>query len=362
MKKIVIVAGDKSADLYGELLCEKLKKKFKDLEILSFGGPQLAAHSQQKINLLEHSVSGIFEVLTHLGDILNTFKQTLSTINEIKPDLVILMDFPDFNLRLAKKLNKKFPVFYYIGPQVWAWRKKRVKQIKKYVEKMIVIFKFEEDFYRRQGMDTLYFGHPLLEIIKPQMQEPKKIISLMPGSRKTEVSHNLPIMLKAKKLIERKLPDYAFRILRPVHIPESFYTGFSSEIEVSAHSYLRVQESEFIITASGTATVEIAILEVPYLIMYKVNPFTFYVLRKMVNTKFIGMVNILCSKKIVQELLQNQATPQRLAQKTLEYLTDKDKYKRIKEDLKKVKEKLSPYGATEKFADFIGDYLKLAHS
>ena len=360
MKKIVIVAGDKSADLYGGLLCKKLKEKFTNFEIFSFGGPQLAEHSNQKINLLKHSVSGIVEVISSLREILHTFNRTLKFIDEIKPDLIILMDFPDFNLHLAKKINKKFPVFYYISPQVWAWRKKRMHQIKKYVEKMIVIFKFEEAFYKKEGVDALYFGHPLLEIIEKKEIRPRKVISLLPGSRKNEISKNLPVMLGAKKIIENKLSGYSFRIIKPAHIEEDFYHKFNTDAEIIPHSYSVIQESEFIISASGTATVEIAILEVPYLIIYKVNPLTWHIVRGIVDTKFIGMVNILSHQKIIDELLQNEANPKRIAQKTLGYLTSSDKYRRIKSDLGGVKELLSPYGATEKFADFIGDYLGLS--
>ena len=360
MKKIAIVAGDKSADLYGGLLCKNLKDKFNDLEIFSFGGPHLAHHSNQKINLLAHSVSGIFEVFSHLKDILNVFKQTLTHINEIKPDLVILMDFPDFNLRLAKEINKRFPVFYYISPQVWAWRKKRVQIIKKYVEKMIVIFKFEEEFYKKEGIEVHYFGHPLLEIIKKMEIGSKPIISLLPGSRKNEISRNLPVMLKAKTIIEKELPTYSFRIMRPLHIEEDFYTKWAKSIKVIPHSYSAIQESEFIIAASGTATVEIAILGIPYLIIYKVNPLTWWLLRRMVDTDFIGMVNILASKKIIEELVQKEADPRTIAQKTINYLTEKSNYQRVKNDLLQIRDLLSPIGATVKFSDFIGKYLNLS--
>ena len=360
MKKIVIVAGDKSADLYGSLLCKRLKENFNDLEVFSFGGPNLAQHSEQKIDLLSHSVSGIFEVLSHLKDILNVFGQTLKQIDEIKPDLVILMDFPDFNLRLAKKINKKFPVFYYISPQVWAWRKNRVELIKKYVDKMIVIFKFEEAFYREKGMDVHYFGHPLLEVIGKKDIETKKIISLLPGSRKNEISKNLPVMLEAKNIIERQNPGYSFRIIKPEHIEKDFYSKFTKNTQITPHSYSAIAESEFVIAASGTATVEVAILEVPYLIIYKVNPLTFFLLKRMVDTEFIGMVNILASRKIIEELIQAKASPENIAQITLQYLKDKEKYKKTKEDLRQIKDILAPVGATESLSSFIGRYLKLS--
>ncbi|MDD5195287.1 MAG: lipid-A-disaccharide synthase [Candidatus Omnitrophica bacterium] len=358
MKKILIVAGDKSGDLYGGLLCRKIKERHLDVQIYSFGGKGLAEHSTQLINLLSHSVSGIVEVISHLGQILKIFKLALVKIEKIKPDLIILIDFPDFNLRLAKTLNSKYPLFYYVSPQVWAWRKERITLIKQYVDIMIVIFKFEEEFYRKEGMEVKYFGHPLLEIIPKQEINQKRIISLMPGSRKNEIKRHLPIMIEAKKIIEEKLKDYQFRIIRPENIENGFYAPISQNIEVIDHTYQAIQESEFIITSSGTATVEIAILGVPFLIIYKVNTLTWKILRRMVKAKFIGMVNILAGEKIIEELLQGQVSPQAIAAKTLELLADKAKYAHLKERLGKIREVLSPLGASEKFASFIIDYLQ----
>ncbi|UCC95608.1 MAG: lipid-A-disaccharide synthase [Candidatus Omnitrophota bacterium] len=363
MKKIVIVAGDKSGDLYGGFLCRKLNARYPGLELFSFGGPHLAQHSVQTLNLLSHPVAGLFEVACHLKDIIAMFNKAVEEINTLKPDLIILIDFPDFNLRLAKTLNKKFPILYYVSPQVWAWRKKRIELIKRYVEKMIVIFKFEEDFYRKEGMDALYFGHPLLEIIPPKLleekKEPKKIISFLPGSRKNEIARHLPVMQKAKRNMESKLKDYHFRIIKPLHLEDTLYKKFAPGAELIEHSYEAIAESEFIVTSSGTATVEIAILEVPFLIIYKVNPFTWYILKSMVKAECIGMVNILASKKIIKELLQNQANPKNIAKQTLQYLTDKDKYQQIQYELKKLKKVLSPHGATERLSEYIGKYLKL---
>ena len=359
MKKIVIVAGDKSGDLYGGLLSKTIKEKFPSTQIYSFGGPVLAKYSQQQINLLSHSVCGLVEVLSSLKDLLTIFKKTKESIQKIKPDLVVLIDFPDFNLRLASELNKQFPLFYYVSPQIWAWRKKRINLIKKYVDKMTVIFKFEQEFYKKEGVEALYFGHPLLEVIKKLNLEPKKIISLLPGSRKSEVKKNLPVMLKAKEIIQKQLPDYTFRIIKPENLESQFYDKFSSGIEVVEHSYERIEESKFIIASSGTATVEIAILEVPYLIIYKVNPLTWHILKRLVDTEFIGMVNLLAKKKVVDELLQTQANPQNIAAKVLDYLKDNEKYSKLKTALKSTKGILSPQGATNKFADYIGEYLNL---
>jgi lipid-A-disaccharide synthase len=360
MKRILIIAGDKSGDLYGGLLSKHLKEKFPSLEIFSFGGKNLSANSCQLIDLLSHSVSGLIEVLSSLPKILKIFKQAIKKIEEIKPDLIIPIDFPDFNLRLVETLNKKYPIFYYVSPQVWAWRKKRIELIKRYINKMIVIFKFEEDFYKKEGIDVLYFGHPLLEIIKKEEIEPKPIISFLPGSRANEVRKHLPVMLGTKEILSKELPDYSFQIIRPKNLKNSLYEKFSPNIPIIPHSYPALQESEFIITSSGTATVEIAILGIPYLVIYKVNPLTWFIVKKLVASEYAAMTNILAGKKIVEELLQGQATSQNISQKTLFYLKNKHEYDSLKSRLAQIKEKLYPDHASRNFASFIGKHLKLS--
>lgn len=359
VKKIVIVAGDKSGDLYGGLLSKRLKSKFPKVEIYSFGGAKLAENSRQVVNLLAYSVCGLVEVLSSLGKILKIFKTAEKTIRSLKPDLVILIDFPDFNLRLAKKLNKKFSLIYYVSPQVWAWRKNRIKTIKKYVDKMVVLFQFEKTFYKNKNMDVLYFGHPLLEIIEEEDANPDKIISFLPGSRKNEVKRHLPVMIETKKIIEKKLPGYRFRIIRPPNLEKEFYCRFSPGIDIVDHSYRTIKESSFIIASSGTATVEMAILGVPHIIIYRLNPLTWHILKRMVKAEYIGMVNILSGRKIVDELIQKEASPGNLAAKTIEYLDNEEKYHRLRTELKEIKNLLSPSNATDKFTDYIGNYLNL---
>ncbi|MBN3040222.1 MAG: lipid-A-disaccharide synthase [Candidatus Omnitrophica bacterium] len=360
MKKIVLIAGDRSGDLYGGLLCQQLKRKYSDLELYSFGGDNLAKTSIQLINLLSHSVSGLIEVAASLKNILEVFNRAIEEINKIKPDLIVPIDFPDFNLRLLKKLNKKFPVFYYISPQVWAWRKKRINILREFVDKMVVIFRFEKDFYKAKDLDAEFFGHPLLDIIGDIDSPTKNIITFLPGSRMNEVKKHLPLMIQAKNLISKELKGFAFRVLRPKNIDESVYNSYPlGDIKVENHSYELIKESKFIITASGTATVEIAILEIPYLIIYKVNPLTWFMLKRLVKTEFIGMVNILNSKKIIKELLQYKATPENIATITLDYLRNENLYTKLKTDLQKTKDLLKPYHASERFAEYIGDFLKL---
>jgi lipid-A-disaccharide synthase len=359
MKKIVFVAGDKSGDLYAGLLSKKLKDLYKnDVEIYSFGGKVLANQSTQILDLVNFSVSGIFEVVAHFKKVSSAFRATLKKIKDLQPDLVILVDFPDFNLRLAKRLKRDFTIFYYISPQIWAWRKRRINLMKRYIDKMIVIFNFEYHLYKKNNMDVVYFGHPLLDIINERQSQPKSLILFLPGSRKNEVKNHLPIMIETKKLIEKDFPNYDFKVIKPENIEESFYKKIiGNQIDLAEHSYQLLSEAKFVITASGTATLEIAILEIPFIILYKVNYLSWLILKNIVKVRYIGMPNIVSGEKIVEEFIQDQATPKNLANLVGKLLKNREAYQRLKENLRKVKEKLKPQGAIENTAKFIGDHL-----
>ncbi len=369
MKKIVFVAGDKSGDLYAARLSQKLKAFYGDtLEIYSFAGDSLAQHSTQLINLVEHSVSGLVEVVRHFKDILATFSQTVYDINRVKPDLVILVDFPDFNLHLAKKLHGQFRLFYYISPQVWAWRKNRIYQIKRYLEKIIVLFRFEEKLYRRAGLDAVCFGHPLLEAIPQKFQAPSarqktKTILFLPGSRRNEIRKHLPVMMAAKEIIAHSLPHHTFKIIRPENIPEDFYSRIHPvSIPIVEHSYPELSGAEFIIASSGTATLEIAILGIPFLIMYKVNWLTWLILKNIVHIRFIGMPNIIAQKEVAREFIQNQATAGKIARHTIEMVSHPQKLSQAEEELKTLTEHLKPEDALTQTAHYLGRSLGLKQS
>ncbi|MCF7886786.1 MAG: lipid-A-disaccharide synthase [Candidatus Omnitrophica bacterium] len=361
MKKIIIIAGDTSGDLYGGNLAKKINHKFNSCQIYSFGGKVLAKNSTQLIDLVSHSVCGLIEIISSLGKFKKLFNQTINQINKINPDLIILIDFPDFNLSLAKKINRRIPIFYYVSPQVWAWRRKRIKTIKKYTDRMIPIFSFEKKLYEKEKIDVAFFGHPLLEIIDQKQIEKEKIISFLPGSRKNELKHHLNLLAKTKTLLQKELPEYSFQVLKPKGIDEKLYNVFKKE-EVFDHSYQILSKSKFIIAASGTATIETAILEIPHLIIYKINKFSWYILKKIIKTKYAGMLNILADKKVVPELLQNQATPKNIAKVTLGYLKDEKKYNSFKKELNNTKQFLSPYNGITKFADYVGNYLNLTQN
>ncbi|MCF7871166.1 MAG: lipid-A-disaccharide synthase [Candidatus Omnitrophica bacterium] len=361
MKKIVIIAGDTSGDLYGGNLARKINNQFRSCQIYSFGGKTLAENSNQLIDLVSHSVCGLIEVISSLNKFKKLFNQTIGQIEKIKPDLIILIDFPDFNLALAKKINRKIPIFYYVSPQVWAWRKKRIKVIKKYTAKMIPIFNFEKEIYQKENMDVAFFGHPLLEIIGQERIKKEKIISFLPGSRKNEIKHHLKLLAKTKEILESELPGYKFQVIKPNGLSRKLYKEFKKE-EIVNHSYLTLAKSKFIVAASGTATIETAILEIPHIIIYKINKLSWYILKKIINTKYAGMLNILANRQIVPELLQDKATPNNIARGVLNYLGNDSNYESFKKELKTAKQLLAPYNGITKFAGYIGKYLNLTQN
>jgi lipid-A-disaccharide synthase len=298
---------------------------------------------------------GLVEVLSSLGKLIELFNQSVEKIDQLKPDLVIVIDSPDFNLRLIKKLNRRYPVFYYVSPQIWAWREGRINQIKKYVDTMVVLFEFERDYYKAKGVEAVYFGHPLLDMITPQAASKKNIITFMPGSRRSEIKRHMPLIVKTENLLAQKI-DYQFQIIRPHNIEEEFYRQFTRDIKIVLRDNKIIEESKFILCASGTATLELAIFNIPHLIFYKVSQVTWAIARLLVKVKFAGIINIICGKKIVEEFLQENATAEKLAGYTTLMLQDEQKYNELKDNLNAACKRLEPHGAIQKFAEYIKTY------
>jgi len=359
MKKIAIIAGDHSGDIYGGRLAQKLKELYPGTEIFSFGGRELAQNSTQVLDLISHAVMGLAEVLTSLPKMIALLNRTVREIEHIGPDLVITIDSPDFNLRILKRLKKKYPVFYYVSPQVWAWRKERVKQIKKYVDKMVVLFRFEEEFYKKESIPALYFGHPLLDILKTVPAAPRDIIAFLPGSRRSELKKHLPLIDETIKLLKTRVPQYTFRIVRPQNIPENFYRKYIADVPVVERSARVLQEARFVLCCSGTATMELAVLNIPHLLFYKTNRLTWEIARRIVRLDYVGIVNIVAGKKVTEEFLQDAAGAQNLARYTQNILSSTKDLSRLRDNLRAVKTLLLPENHFFSFARYIGEYLKL---
>jgi len=374
-KTIMIIAGEASGDMHGASLVHEMLKIDSSLKFYGIGGNKL---QEVGVNLLAHSsemaVMGLTEVIPKLGTILRIMNRMKKSMDEFNPDLVILIDYPDFNLRIAKAAYKRgIKVFYYISPQVWAWRKGRINQIKKLVNKMAVILPFEVETYRQKGFPVNYVGHPLLDLVKteysPQeartkfgLKEGKTTVALLPGSRFSEVNNLLPEMLKAGEILAQHIQDIQFLLPLADTIEEKIITDIISRYAlkvniIRGYTYDAISCSDLAIVASGTATLETALLGVPMVIIYKISSLTYFILKFIVNVKNIGLANIIAGKTIVPELIQEDASGNRIAAEALDILADAEKKMEMIKELAAVRSKLGNPGAARKTAQLAYDML-----
>ncbi len=374
-KTIMIIAGEASGDLHAAHLVKELKSINPHLEIFGIGGRKMKEAGVEVVyDIVELAVVGFVEVLKHLKVFKKVLEKLLILLDVRKPDAVILVDYPGFNLRFAKYAKEKnIPVIYYISPQLWAWGKGRIQEIKKYVEKMVVIFGFEEELYREAGVKVNFVGHPFLDIVKPGWKKEETIkhlhlnhhskkIALLPGSRQKEIERHLPVMLASCEKIKTQIPDVEFILSRRRELDKSIYNKIISRSTIKPHSledrpYEIMDISDIVIVSSGSATLETAIMEKPMIIVYKTSFLTWFLARNMIKIPNIGLVNVVAGKKIVPELIQFNATAENIAKETLSILNNKELQKDIRQNLRKVKEKLGERGATERAAHIIQKFI-----
>lgn len=376
IKNILIVAGEASGDLHASNLVKEIKNIYPQIKIFGLGGKKL---KQQEVNLyfeiVDLAVVGFFEVLKNLKKIKKIFRGLIKEIDRIKPDLAILVDYPGFNLRLARELKKRdILIIYYISPQVWAWGKTRIKTIKKLIERMIVVFKFEEELYKKHNIPVSFVGHPLLDIVKPRVSKEELFnklgldlknltIALLPGSREKEVKTLLPIMLKTAELIYKYWgKSIQFLILRSSTVKEDIFNNIISHYELPIHllcdkTYDGVAASDFALVASGTATLETAILGTPMVILYRVSFLTWVYLKMIIKIPYIGLVNVVKQEKFIEEFIQYNAKPKRIADYIVTTLRDKQGLNKIKQGLSYVTSILGERGASFRAAQIIVDFL-----
>ncbi len=375
INRIFIICGEPSGDLNAANLAKAILSINPEIKISGVGGTLLRqAPAIIYRDIKDSSVIGLFDVLKKLPNFLSLQKLILEKIKEDKPDAIILVDFSGFNLRLAKKIDKTLPVIYYVSPQVWASRTGRVKTIKEYIHKMIVLFKFEEEFYKRYGIDVDFVGHPLLDIVKPSteekeflrkigLSESKTTIALLPGSRKQEIENILPIMLKTSLLINKKIKDTQFVIAKSDQVDLDIYNriiGGAVDIDlkiVEGKTYDCLNIADFCLIASGTATLETTIMQRPFAIIYKMNLLDYLLYRPQVRLPYIGMVNIVAGKKIVPEFIQFGADPKKISEQVLEIFRNPGRIEQMKNDLAQVKSSLGERGASLRAAQIIIDFL-----
>ena len=364
-KKVMIVAGEASGDMHGAALVYEMSKINPSLNFYGIGGSQLGKMGVKLfVNNSSLAVMGITEVVSKLISVLKILAMMKKSLDDDRPDLVILIDFADFNLRLAKAAKKKgIKVFYYISPKVWAWRKARISQIKKFVDRMAVIFPFEVDTYAAKGYTVNYVGHPLVDMVKSHytkqdsrkkidITENKTTIALLPGSRLSEVTKLLPEMLLAAEILAQKIPDIQFVLPLADTLEEKiiFDISKSSSLKIkviAGKTYDVISSADLAIVASGTATLETGLLGVPMIIIYKFSPFSALIARMLITPQPIGLVNIIAGKTIAPELLQQEANANRIASEALAILLNEEKKQEIIAQLQDIRTKLGEAGAQE---------------
>jgi len=369
LTNILIVAGEASGDLHAANLVREIKNINPKINFSGLGGEKL---KREGVNLyydiVKLAVVGLFEVLKNYSKFKKIFDGLLGQVDLNKPDLAILVDYPGFNLKLAKELKRRnIPVVYYISPQVWAWGRDRIKIIKDCVERMIVFFKFEEELYLKEGIAVSFFGHPLLDLVKPDsklgLKQAQYTIALLPGSREKEVKNILPIMLATSDLLYKQIPDIKFLILRSPTVKEEIFNNLLSKHKLPAQilsdmTYPGLSVSDFAMVASGTATLETAILTVPMVIIYKVSILTWAYLRTVIKVPFIGIVNIIAKERLVPEFIQFDARPEKIASYIKDTLTNPKELDRIKKLLSGLNSRLGEKQASQKAARQIVELLK----
>jgi len=370
VKKLLIIAGESSGDLYGAYLAESLFKRSFDVELFGVGGPLMRRAGVRILHdIIEHAAVGIVEVSSSLHKLIRVFNQTVDCVKREKPDAVILIDYPEFNLRFARRAHKLgVPVIYYVSPQVWAWRKGRVKQIQRHVQEMLVIFPFEKEFYDQHNIPAKFVGHPLLDILKnvPSREQARAdlglsqeppVIGLLPGSRSKEFDRLFPIFLEAAKLIKNEIKDVRFVLgcgsaFTPEMVRPYLRNCDTEVLEVYNDTYHVMRASDLLLVASGTATVEAAILNTPMIVSYKVSWLTSALVARLMKLKSYAMVNIVAGRQIVPEFLQGNAKPENIARSALDMFRNGG-LDAVREYLKRTVAQLGPSGATDRAANEI---------
>lgn len=366
----MIVAGEASGDLHGASLITELKRLDSSIEIFGIGGDKMiAAGMKAQFHIKQMAFLGFIEVLKHLPFISKVRKELLQKISDEKIDTVVLIDYPGFNLNLAKKLHELGKqVIYYISPQVWAWGKGRIDKIREVVNKMIVVFPFEEKMYRSYNVDVAYVGHPLIEHVenypyltktelytKLGLNKDKEILLLLPGSRKHEIGKIFPECIAAAEKLSKEF-NLQTVVACSENIDENFFTGLTQVKDfklVKGFTYDLLKHSHFGIIKSGTSTLEAGLFELPFIVVYSTNYFTYGLGRILVQIKNIAMANIILEENVIDELIQYDVNAENIYVKSAAILNSNEKYNAIKQKLGLIKAKLGGTGASRKTAELI---------
>lgn len=337
-----IIAGEASGDLHGGNLIKEIRKLDHNADIRAWGGDLMKDAGAELVkHYRDLAFMGFVEVIKNLPGILNNLKFCKKDILQFQPDVLVLIDYPGFNLRIAKWAKENgFKVIYYISPQVWAWKEGRVKSIKKVVDKMLVILPFEKEFYQKKwDYKVEYVGHPLVQVVNDflrsdvkKMISEKPIVALLPGSRHQEVAKKLPVMLEVSKLF----PKYQFVIAKAASLDESFYSQFLKSYpnisSVKDETYQLLSQANAALVTSGTATLETALFGVAQVVCYKGSKVSYEIAKRVIKIKYISLVNLIMDKKVVTELIQDQLTIENLSKELKDILYNQERIQQIKKD------------------------------
>lgn len=381
-KRYYIIAGEASGDLHGSNLIKELKKQDSTSTIRCWGGDLMEAAGAELVkHYRDLAFMGFVEVLMNLRTIFRNLAFCKEDILQSKPDVLILIDYPGFNLRIAEWAKENgFRVIYYISPQVWAWKENRVKKMKKCIDLMLVILPFEKDYYKNKwNWNVEYVGHPLVEVVETfggggreagggshessQQTRGSGLIALLPGSRKQEILKKLPVMLETSK----QFPDYQFVVAKAPGMEDAFYDNmlkpYTNVSSVSNQTYALLTQANAALVTSGTATLETALFAVPEVVCYKGNAISYQIAKRVISIKFISLVNLIMDREVVKELIQEEMNPENLGRELSILLSDKSRQEQLKQDYASLRQILSQGGhASANAASHIQQFLQEAIS
>ncbi len=360
--KILISAGEASSDLYAAELVEAIRERLPGARFFGCAGPKMRRAGVHPVIKAESlAVVGLAEVLTHIPRIYGEYRKLLEAARRELPSVAVLTDSPDFHLRIARKLHGLgIPVVYLVAPQVWAWRKGRIRALRRDVDRLLAIFPFEERFFTEHGVPATYIGHPMVKLIRPELSREeffhkhglspeKRTIVLLPGSRAGEAGRHLPALLEAVKILGRDRPTN-FLLAAPAGMGATAWRNFREPISLSpiqvieGETWDAIAHADFALAASGTVTVEAALLGTPMVTFYKVTGVSWWLGRFLVDVPFYSMVNLIAGRQVVPEVMQEEMTGERLAREALRILHDPEKMREMKRELREVGDKLAAVG------------------
>ena len=369
----MIVTGESSGELYGSLLAKALKTKYPDVHIIGVGGERMNEAGVELISGISGAF-GLSEAISSLKAIKETFSRTIDAIKKFSVKVIVLIDYPDFNIKVAKVAKKMgVKILYYVSPQVWAWRRGRVKTIAEVSDRIAVILPFEEEIYKNKGVPCEFVGHPVLEEIEALTQDKialktslglnaeSRVLALLPGSRAHELHKLLPVMLEVVKKFKTEFPDFHYQFVMPIapNIDiKKYQTSFDrlrdEGVIVKKENAIKVLSlSDMAVVASGTATLQAAFLEVPMVVIYKLSPLSYLLGRLIIDVKYISLVNLLSGKEVVPELIQHRASPESIIKELRKIMCDVHHREEMLSCYRLIKEPFSDKSASNRVAEMI---------